>query len=142
MIASKLYNFLEGYFPNNPGLMNFLKPGAMWEYIIKSPNLDGEQSQTVLTFHLLKQSDDSLEMVEGPAPAKPDLILYFTEKAILNIITGSPPAEQYYDLYRKIMTHPTEDMDIDYKINKSRLKLWRKGYRLWSKIYKFSHIRR
>ena len=140
MIATNLYKNLEGYFPNNPELMNYLEPGAIWEYVIKAPSLDGEESQTVLTFHLVKIFDEAIDMIEGPAPVKPDLILYFTEKAILDLIAGSPPAEEYYEAYRNIMNNPTDDVDLDYKVNKPRLKLWRKGYRTWSKIFKFSHI--
>lgn len=140
MNVTELYSFLQDYFPKNPELMNSLKPGATWEYVIKSPSLDGENSRVLLTFHLVKNSENSLEMVFGNAPAKPDLILYFTEKAILNLIAGSPPAEHYYQEYRQIMKHPTNDLDLDYKVNKSRLKLWRKGYRAWSKLYKFSQI--
>lgn len=142
MLATELYDFLQDYFPENPDLMTHLKPGAMWEYIIKSPNLDGVDSQMVLTFHLIKNPDDSLKMIEGPAPIKPDLILYFTEKAILSLIDGSPTAEKYYELYRRLMSQSTEELDLDYKINKPRLKLWRMGYRPWSKLYKFSHIQK
>ena len=142
MIVTELYGFLQEYFPHTPDLMTYLKPGAMWEYIIKEPNLDGDDSQTVLTFHLVKNPDESLKMVEGSAPNKPDLVLYFTEKAILSLIDGSPTAEKYYKLYRKLMRESTEDVDLDYKVNKPRLKLWRKGYRPWSKLYKFSHIQK
>lgn len=142
IIASELYNYLQGYFPNNPDLMTSLKPGALWEYIIRAPNLDGDDSETVLTFHLTKKTEDSLEMVEGNAPTKPDLILYFTEKAIISLIAKDPPADKYYAAYRFIMNNPTNEIDLDYKINKPRLKLWRKGYRTWSKLYKFSHIQR
>lgn len=142
MISTELFNFLEGYFPNNPELMTFLKPGALWEYVIRTPSLDGDASQTVLTFHLVKNTNEDLEMVEGPAPMKPDLILYFTEKAILNLIQGFPSAEKYYELYRQIMNHSTDDMDLDYKLNKSRLVLWRRGYRPWSKLFKFNHIQK
>ncbi len=140
MMKTELYNYLKEYFPKNPELMTSLKPGAIWEYIIKTPNLDGSDSQMLLTFHLLKKDEGALEMVEGGAPIKPDLILYFTEKAILSLISGSPPAGQYYEIYRKIMHQPTEDIDLDYKINKPRLKLWRLGYRTWSKLFKFSQI--
>lgn len=142
MIASKLYSYLEGYFPNNPDLMTSLKPGATWEYIIRAPNLDGDDCETVLTFHLIKKTNDLLEMIQGTAPTKPDLILYFTEKAILNLIADSPPADEYYTAYRYIMNNPTNEIDLDYKVNKPRLKLWRKGYRTWSKLYKFSYIQR
>lgn len=140
MQANELFECLKQYFPNNPALMATLKPGAIWEYIIKTPTLDGGESQTILTFHLIKHDDEILEMIQGKAPVKPDLILYFTEKAILNLISGFPSAEKYYEAYRKLMNHSTEELDLDYKINKPRLKLWRKGYRSWSKLYKFSHI--
>ena len=140
MMANELFKCLKDYFPNNPELMKTLKPGAIWEYIIRAPNLDDDLSETILTFHLMKKHDETLEMIKGDAPVKPDLILYFTEQAILNLIAGSPSADKYYEIYRKIMRNPTEEIDLDYKVNKSRLKLWQLGYRSWSKIYKFTQI--
>ena len=140
MLKAELFECLKNYYPNNPELMKSLEPGSVWEYIIRTPKLDGDDTETVLTFHLIKIFDSDLDMVEGPSPDKPDLILYFTEKAILDLISGSPPADEYYEAYRNIMSNPTEDVDLDYKVNKPRLKLWRKGYKSWSKIYKFSHI--
>ncbi|MHA1264985.1 MAG: hypothetical protein ACTSRS_07080 [Candidatus Helarchaeota archaeon] len=140
MDATQLYNSLVEYFPKNPDLMTALKPGAIWEYEIRAPTLEGEQSEVVLVFHLFKKEDGTIKMVRGTAPTKPDLILYFTEKAILNLISNAPTAHKYYELYRKIMANPTDEIDLDYKVNKPRLKLWRMGYRTWSKIYKFSHI--
>jgi len=139
-MANELFIYLKNYFPNNPELMKTLKPGAIWEYIIKAPKLDDEMSQTILTCHLMKKPDETLEMVEGEAPVKPDLILLFTERAILSLISGSPTAEKYYDGYRQIMRNPSDEIDLDYKINKSRLKLWQLGYRAWSKLYKFTQI--
>lgn len=139
-MANELFNYLKNYFPNNPELMKTLKPGAIWEYIIRAPKLDDDMSETILTCHLMKKPDETLEMIEGDAPIKPDLILYFTEQAILNLIADSPPADQYYETYRKIMRNPTEEIDLDYKVNKSRLKLWHLGYRSWSKIFKFTQI--
>ncbi len=140
MLKAELFDCLKGYYPKTPELMDHLKPGAIWEYVIKSPTLDDEHSETLLTFYLTKKEDESLEMNQGYAPIKPDLILYFTEKAILNLIEGFPPATKYYEAYRKIMSKPTEEIDLDYKINKPRLKLWRLGYRPWSKLYKFTSI--
>ncbi len=139
---NELFEYLKGYFPNNPALMTSLKEGAIWEYVIMTPNLDDNDGKTILTFHLIKNSDENLEMFEGNAPNKPDLILYFTEKAIVSLIEGSPPADQYYKAYRHIMSNPTDELDLDYKINKPRLKLWRLGYRSWSKLYKFTQIQR
>ncbi len=142
MLTNELYSYLQNYFPNNPELMTSLKPGATWEYIIRAPSLDDDESKTILTFHLVKKTDNLLEMVQGNAITKPDLILYFTEKAILNLIADSPPADEYYEEYRNIMNNPTNEIDLDYKINKPRLKLWRMGYRTWSKLFNFSHIQR
>ncbi|MHA1132596.1 MAG: hypothetical protein ACTSQQ_17555 [Candidatus Helarchaeota archaeon] len=133
-----LFEYLKGYFPNNPDLMTSLKEGAIWEYVIKAPNLDDPDSKTILTFYLVKNNDNTLEMIEGNAPTRPDLILYFTEKAITTLIHDSPSAEKYYEAYRYIMNNPTDELDIDYKVNKPRLKLWRIGYRTWSiKLYYF-----
>jgi hypothetical protein len=140
MMSNELFKCLKTYFANNPELMKALKPGAIWEYIIRAPNLDDSLSQTILICHLTKKPDETLEMVEGDAPIKPDLILYFTEQAILSLIADSPSAEKYYECYRQIMRNPSGGIDLDYKINKSRLKLWQLGYRSWSKLYKFTQI--
>jgi hypothetical protein len=140
MSTTEFFEFMKEYFPRNPELMTSLKPGAIWEYVIKAPKLDDQKSQTILTFHLIKREDETLELHQGEAPRKPDLILYFTERAILNLISGFPSAKQYYKDYRQIMNNPTHDIDLDYKINKPRLKLWRLGYRAWSKLYKFTSI--
>ena len=140
MLKTELFDCLKSYFANNPELMSSLEPGSIWEYIIRTPKLDGEESTTILTFHLIKIFDADLDMVEGPSPEKPDLILYFTEKAILSLIKDFPAAKDYYKGYRQIMENPTDELDLDYKINKPRLKLWRLGYRAWSKLYNFSQI--
>jgi hypothetical protein len=68
---------------------------------------------------------------------EPDLILYFTEKAILSLIQGKPSAEEYYNRYREIMDNPKPNIQIDNKINKPRLKLWRLGYKQWQKDFNF-----
>ena len=140
MMANELFKYLNTYFANNPELMKTLKPGAIWEYIIRAPELDDTLSETILVCHLTKKPDETLEMMEGDAPSKPDLILYFTEQAILSLIAGSPSAIKYYETYRQIMRNPSGEIDLDYKINKSRLKLWQLGYRSWSKLYKFTQI--
>jgi hypothetical protein len=68
---------------------------------------------------------------------KPDLILYFTEKAILNMIEGTSSAEEYYERYHNIMDHPQPGIELDSKVNKPKLKLWQIGYKNWQKDFKF-----
>jgi hypothetical protein len=88
-------------------------------------------------FHLKKLAEDRLELGVGPASESPDLILYFTENAILELILPSPNAETYYANYAKIMKEGSGTRDLDYKVNKSRMALWRVGYREWAKRYSF-----
>ena len=90
-----------------------------------------------LTFFLLKRNEKLLEMSEIKPEIKPDLILFFTEKAILNMIEGNPNAEEYYKRYRSVMEHPQSGIEVDNKVNKPRLKLWQIGYKEWQKDFKF-----
>ena len=73
---------------------------------------------------------------ESPS-VKPDLILYFTENAILNMIEGNPTVEEYYNRYHKVMDNPQPTIEVDNKVNKPRLKLWQIGYKKWQKDFKF-----
>ena len=76
-------------------------------------------------------------MTKEDPDIKPDLILYFTEKAILNLIDGNPSADEYYARYREIMYNPQPGIELDNKVNKPRLQLWRLGYKNWQKDFKF-----
>ena len=76
-------------------------------------------------------------MTKTKPDIKPDLILYFTEKAILNMIEGTSNAEEYYERYHNIMDHPLPEIELDSKVNKPRLKLWQIGYKHWQKDFKF-----
>jgi len=76
-------------------------------------------------------------MIKNKPDIKPDLILYFTKKAILTIIEGVSSAEEYYKRYHKVMTHPQSGIEVDSKVNKPRLKLWQIGYKQWQKDFKF-----
>jgi hypothetical protein len=68
---------------------------------------------------------------------KPDLILYFTEKAILKLIQNNPSADEYFIRYRELMNNPSPGVEVDNKVNKSRLKLLKLGYREWQKDFGF-----
>jgi len=65
------------------------------------------------------------------------LILYFTEKAILDLIKGNPSADEYYSRYLEVMNNPKPGIEVDNKVNKPRLKLWQMGYKKWQSDFKF-----
>lgn len=115
--------------------MRHLNEGACWEYIIREKSIDDEK--TKLKYYLHKKTEDTLEMTQENPEIEPDLILYFTEKAILNLIEGEPDAEEYYSRYKERMYNPKPGLEIDNKINKSRLKLFAKGYRKWQSDFNF-----
>ena len=98
-----LYKHLKEYFPNNLDLMRHLDTNACWEYIITEKTTKDEFS--ILHYFLFKKYNGNLEMTEKKPDIKPDLILYFTEKAILELIEGNPSADEYYKRYRKIMNN-------------------------------------
>jgi hypothetical protein len=66
----------------------------------------------------------------------PDLILYFTESSILNLIHDNPNADTYYERYRNLRQKPYINQ-VDSKINKSRFNLLRIGYQKWQRDFKF-----
>ena len=134
LIPRELLTEIKGYYPRHPDLMKDLKTGAIWEYHVRSPTLEGNER---IVFHLKKLAEDRLELGVGPASESPDLILYFTEEAILELIATSPNAETYYANYSKIMKEGSGACDLDYKVNKSRITLWRVGYREWAKRFSF-----
>lgn len=135
MDPDELYAKLEGYFPLNLDLMRHLHVNACWEYFITEQSTNDENFK--LHYFLHKKSEDSLEMTTEEPDIKPDLILYFTEKAILSLIDGSPNADEYYHRYRKIMSYSSPGIELDNKVNKPRLKLWQIGYKDWQKDFRF-----
>jgi len=135
MKPDELYAKLESYFTHTLDLMRHLHVNACWEYIITEKSTNDENVK--LNYYLYKKSEDSLEMTTEDPDLKPDLILYFTEKAILSLIDGSPNADEYYSRYRKIMNSPAPDIELDNKVNKPRLKLWQIGYKNWQKDFNF-----
>ena len=135
MESDKLYTKLKEFFPNQLDLMRHLHVNACWEYVITEQSTDDANFK--LNFFLFKKNEKSLEMTTNKPIIKPDLILYFTEKAILNMIEGTSSAEEYYERYHNIMDHPQPGIELDSKVNKPRLKLWQIGYKHWQKDFKF-----
>ncbi|GAB4317748.1 MAG: hypothetical protein Kow0069_20550 [Promethearchaeota archaeon] len=131
----ELYEALTSYLANTPDLMRHLAVGALWEYFIYENELDDERP--VLHFYLEKVSDVGLSGGRGDPPGDPDLVLYFTKGAILELIDGHPPAATYYERYREVMRSPRPGVALDNKVNKPRLKLWRLGYKNWQRDFGF-----
>ena len=115
--------------------MRHLDINACWEYIITENSID--EKDIKLHYYLIKNEKNTLRMSKNKPKTIPDLILYFTEKAILNMIEGNPSAEEYYERYHNIMNDPQPGIEVDNKINKPRLKLWQIGYNKWQKDFKF-----
>jgi len=101
MEPDKLFTKLKEFFPNQIDLMRHLHVNACWEYSITEQSTD--DANIKLNFFLVKKNEKSLEMTKTKSDIKPDLILYFTEKAILNMIEGTSSAEEYYERYHNIM---------------------------------------
>ncbi|MFX1587676.1 MAG: hypothetical protein ACFFC1_05950 [Promethearchaeota archaeon] len=135
MDSEELYEKLKTFFPNELDLMRHLNVNACWEYIITENTT--YDTDIKLHYFLIKKNKNALEMTKEEPDIKPDLILYFTEKAILNMIEGNPSAEEYYIRYHKVMNNPKPGIEVDNKINKARLKLWQIGYKKWQKDFKF-----
>jgi hypothetical protein len=135
MEPDKLYTKLKEFFPNQLDLMRHLHVNACWEYSITEQSTD--DANIKLNFFLFKKNEKSLEMTKTKPNIRPDLILYFTEKAILNMIEGISSAEEYYERYHNIIDHPQSGIEVDSKVNKPRLKLWQIGYKHWQKDFKF-----
>ena len=135
MDPEKLYERLMEYFPNELELMKYLHVGSCWEYFITEHST--EETDFKLHYFLHKEDENKLVMSKTDPNIKPDLILYFTEKAILQLIEGNPPAATYYERYNDVMDNPKPDIELDNKINKPRIKLWRIGYKKWQKEYNF-----
>jgi len=135
MDSEKLYNKLKEFFSNTLDLMRHLDIGACWEYYIFENSIDDEEEK--LNYFLFKETEDSLKMTKNNPGIEPDLILYFTEQAILNLIEGSPDADDYYARYKEVMENPKPGIQVDNKIDKARLKLWRLGYKKWQSDFNF-----
>jgi len=135
MESEKLYTKLKEFFPNQLDLMRHLHVNACWEYIISEQSTN--DPNILLNFFLFKKNENSLRMIKNKPDIKPDLILYFTKKAILTIIEGVSSAEEYYERYHKVMNNPQSGIEVDSKVNKPRLKLWQIGYKQWQKDFKF-----
>jgi hypothetical protein len=135
MEPEELCKKLKSYFPYNLDLMRHLKVNACWEYFITENSTDEEMFK--LHYFLYKKNEVNLELTKENPGIKPDLILYFTEKAILKLIDGNPSADEYFSRFRKIMYNPNLGIQLDSKINKPRLKLLKLGYQKWQKDFKF-----
>jgi hypothetical protein len=135
MDSEDLFSKLKSYFPHNTDLMRNLSVNACWEYFITENSLDEEIPK--LQFYLYKKNENQLEMVKNNPGIKPDLILYFTENAILKLIADNPIAEDYYTHYHKMMYNLHSEIQVDNKINKPRLKLLKLGYQKWQKDFEF-----
>ncbi len=138
MDSEELYQKLKNYFPNNPDLMRHLHINACWEYFITEDLIDDSAAENAkLHYFLYKVDEDKLVMTKEKPDIKPDLILFFTENGILSLIEGNPSADVYYARYNEVMDNPKPGIDVDNKLNKPRLKLWRIGYKLWRKDFNF-----
>jgi len=135
MEPEKLYTKLKEFFPNQLDLMRHLHVNACWEYSISEQSTD--DANIKLNFFLFKKNENALEMTKQVPDIKPDLILYFTEKAILNLIEGNSSVEEYYARYHKVMDNPQPGIEVDNKVNKPRLKLWQIGYKNWQNDFNF-----
>jgi hypothetical protein len=135
MDTEQLFEKLKSYFPNNLDLMRHLDIQACWEYFIT----ENSTSEEIIKLHyfLFKKNKNQLKMTRDNPDIKPDLILYFTEKAILELIKGEPSADEYYSRYRELMSNSKPGIEVDNKVNKPRLKLWQMGYRKWQSDFKF-----
>jgi len=135
MESDLLYKVLEEYFPNTLDLMRHLDIGACWEYYIFENSTTEKDPK--LHYYLFKDAESSLTMTKENPKIEPDLILYFTKQAILNLIEGHPNADEYYSRYREIMDNPKPRIELDNKVDKARLKLWKLGYKKWQSDFKF-----
>ena len=135
MESEEIFKKLKTYFPNNYDLMRHLDIGACWEYFIAENSTNEENFK--LHYFLYKEQEKKLEMTRNNPNIKPDLTLYFTEKAILDLVEGNPSADEYYSRYREILNKPKPQIEVDNKVNKPRLKLWQMGYKKWQSDFKF-----
>lgn len=134
MNPQDLISTLKSYFLNNPDLMRHLNVNSCWEYLIYEKSLKDDNVK--LNYFLYKRDANNLEFTQENPGITPDLILYFTEESILELIKDNPLSETYYERYHQMMQHPSHDK-VDSKINKSRFNLLRLGYQKWQKDFKF-----
>ena len=134
MDPKALYTKLKHYFSNKPDLMRHLHTNACWEYNIYHNSL--KEQTFKLRYYLFKKDENILKITQKKADFVPDLILYFTEEAILQLIQDNPASELYYQRYHKMMNDISKDK-VDSKVNKSRFNLLRLGYQKWQKDFKF-----
>ncbi|MBD3253491.1 MAG: hypothetical protein GF383_00280 [Candidatus Lokiarchaeota archaeon] len=138
MQPNELYEKLLDFFSNTNDLMRHLHINACWKYVIVDNSIsESEIARPKLSYYLYKKEEDNLKMTIDDPNIEPDLILYFTEQAVLQLIDGHPSAEEYYRRYREVMDNPKSGIEVDNKINKARLKLWRLGYRNWQNDFNF-----
>ena len=130
----ELFKELANYLTGNVDLMKHLSAGACWQYEIMENNLEEEP---FLTFFLVKVAEDKLEINENKLTRKPDLILFFTKKAIQFLIKEKPDAKKYYQMYKDLMNNPRDGMYIDNKVNKSKIQLYKIGYKKWKEDFNF-----
>ncbi|MBN2152568.1 MAG: hypothetical protein JW839_14035 [Candidatus Lokiarchaeota archaeon] len=135
MDAPALLDRLKQFFPATPDLMRHIAPGSCWHYLVYASSLD--DPEPVLEYFLRKRADGTVEMFQEPPTEKPDLILYFTERAILRLVDGSPTADEYYARYKRAMEHPEPGVELDNKVNKSKIVLFKAGYQAWQRDFKF-----
>jgi hypothetical protein len=135
MDSEELLEKLKTFFPMKRDLMRHLNIHACWEYFITENSTNDEYFK--LHFFLYKNQEKNLVLTRDHPNIKPDLLLYFTEKAILDLVKGDPSAEEYYSRYREIMSNPKLGIEVDNKVNKPRLKLWQMGYKKWQSDFKF-----
>lgn len=134
MDSKALFNKLKQYFSNKPDLMRHLHNNACWEYKIYHNSL--KEQKFKLRYYLFKKDEDKLEITQEKTNFVPDLILYFTEESILQLIHDNPIADLYYKRYHEMMKDLSKNK-VDSKINKSRFNLLRLGYQKWQKDFKF-----
>jgi hypothetical protein len=134
MDSKELLSTLKSYYLNNPDLMRHLQVNACWEYIIYKNSL--KDNEVKLSYFLYKKDDNILEITQKKPEITPDLILYFTEGSILELIQDNPVAELYYERYHMMMQEKS-NYKVDSKISKSRFNLLRLGYQKWQKDFKF-----
>jgi hypothetical protein len=134
MDPKELFSKLKDYYLNNLDLMRHLHDNACWEYVIYPNTLNDKEVK--LNFYLYKKDNNTLDITQENLNFIPDLILYFTEDSILQLIQDNPVSELYFERYRKMMNSKPNNK-IDSKINKSRFNLLRLGYQKWQKDFKF-----
>ncbi|MFW9949831.1 MAG: hypothetical protein ACFFKA_06885 [Candidatus Thorarchaeota archaeon] len=134
MNSKDLFSRLKVFFQNNFDLMRHLHVNACWEYKIYQNSL--QEKKVKLNYFLYKKDDNELVITQETPKIIPDLILYFTEDSILELIQDNPISELYFERYRKMMKDSSNDK-IDSKINKSRFNLLRLGYQKWQSDFKF-----